>query len=117
MIELKCKGCDTGLFRVEDIARGLGKLPLRLTCHICGIQYIVKPDENGSPAVFYRKSRARWREMEIAGLKGKPAPEPTMPAPGSEESTEEQPEQVTAEEPEGAEGLSAEGSAEEAGSL
>lgn len=68
MIELKCKGCDTGLFRVEDIAK-LGKLPLRLTCHICGLQYIVKIDkESGSPAVFYRKGRGRWRKVELAGL-------------------------------------------------
>lgn len=92
MIELKCKRCDTGLFKVEDIARGLGKLPLRLTCHICGIQYIVKLDENGSPAVFYRKSGQRWRKMEIAGLKEiEPAPGPEVtggekePAPGTEE--------------------------------
>ena len=109
MIELKCKECDTGIFRVEDIAGGLGKLPLRLTCHICGIEYIVKLDENGNPAVFNRKGRAKWGKMEIAGLKElEPAPGPEelapepvepavvatepedMPAPGPEELTEEE---------------------------
>ena len=93
MIELKCRRCDTGIFRVEDIARGLGKFPLRLTCHICGIQYIVKLDENGSPAVFYRKGGQRWRKMEIKGLKE------IEPAPGPEEPAGEKPVEAEATEP------------------
>jgi len=124
MIELKCKACDTGLFAVENIAQ-VGKLPLRITCHICGTEYIVKLDKNGSPAVFYRKGREPWRKMEIRGLKEiEPAPgleelvpETVAPAPGSEvtpeledvsapgpeEPTEEPPEEVAAEKPEGVE--------------
>jgi len=116
IIELKCTACDTGLFKVETIA-GLGKLPLKITCHICGRQYIVKLDENGSPAVFYRN----WRKLEIAGLEpieSAPGPEVTPEGPAEEPSeqpavgeweaepgepaeapTEEPPEQVAAEEP------------------
>lgn len=100
IIELKCKRCDTGIFKVEDIARGLGKLPLRLTCHICGMQYIVKPDETGRPAVFYRKYRERYRKMEVPGLGPAPEPAPAEepPAPEPEESPEEVPEPLPEQE-------------------
>ena len=99
MIELKCKACDTGLFAVENIA-GLGKLPLRITCHICGIQYVVKLNENGSPAVFNRKGRGRWRKMEVRGLKEiEPAPALIRPAVGEWEPRPEVTPEAPTEEP------------------
>lgn len=94
MIKLDCRRCSTGIFMFDDI-NGFGNLPKRWACHICGMQYIVKLDENGRPAVFYRQGKGRWRKMDIAGLKPavlpaepeviEPAPKPIEPAPSPEE--------------------------------
>lgn len=68
MIKLDCRSCATGIFNVGKLNE-LGNLPKRWTCHICGMQYVLKLDEDGSPAVFFRKGRGRWRKMKVEGLK------------------------------------------------
>jgi len=68
MIKLECKKCATGIFNVEKI-NALGNLPKRWTCHICGMLYILKLDENDTPAVFYKKTKKHsWKKLEIRGL-------------------------------------------------
>lgn len=63
MLELECKVCHTGIFRVDSVS-GLGNLPQTFTCHICGAKYTAEVTKAGELLVYEGELRKSEPKVE-----------------------------------------------------